>query len=636
MNSTTSASPIAKLEKLTIDDDRNLIGIEDHQIYGKLDNLTITFPNPIIEGKRTTYQIKSIKAIELHDGILTVQVKGCPPEKYPQYVAVKAPTAGEDIGVSSEEIPEPVDRMSLILEDIDSKLLGLRLGSGGLDTTPFYDDSGDGIYGYFSRDYSEIYFCNGTTYSAFHCPFDTVDKVTKNEGESITVYFKDKTAKAFNRWEETDDPPNEVTSDYDGSLTSIEEMIRNVLGSSKVDKCLYTSDIDHKIYFDWELLGMGYKGKQEFQSAGDLTTLCQILEQRTEYVEKGRLKHHRINRDRANHVLIKIAQDNRKNPFLDMISQVEPDEKYRIEAFLRDVGIVSGLTNADNNEYYVENVSRALFLAIIERQLVNDNERAIRFVPIIIGEQGKGKSLICKKLGLIDFYKESVESIDDVKKYVEGLDGGCIIAEIAEATQFVQGKENAYKAWFGDNTYNFRKSYGKESMTFQKRFLEIITTNDGQILTDITGNTRYFPIFLREEKPDVPIQEHDLGMMCKYYADALKRYKAGERWYDVVDTADFQAVADLVRSGVTRDVEGLPELVEYIKGFCPEEGNIIVNSEIRDYLNGQPYDTKHIEKLVRLWGKTANRYGFAKLPEGYQVKDGLTWKHVRGYQRIAL
>lgn len=632
MTDTISDNPIANLHNLTVDDNKNLVGIVDHRIYGKLDNYTITFHNPIIEGKRITYQIASIKGVELQDGIITVQVKGCPTQKYPQYRGKDAVSIPGEEGVNSAGSVR-LDTIDAILENIDTKLIGLRLGSGGLDTTPFYDDDGQNIYGYFSRDYSEIYFSHRTTYAAYHCEFAAVERVELIESkESIKVLFTNGGTMSFDKYIESDSAPN-TQSDFDGSLTVLEEMIRNVFGSDNVEKCLYTSDIDHKTYFDWELLGLGYKGIHEYQAAGDLTTLCQMVEQRTEYVEKNRVKHHKISRDNTNHVLVKIAQNNNVNPFLEMISEVEPDDAYRIESFLRDVGIVSGL-DADDNERYVDNVSRAIFLAVIERQMVNDNERAIRFVPIIIGEQGKGKSLICKKLGLIDFYKESVESIDDVKKYIEGLDGGCVIAEIAEATKFVQGKENAYKAWFGSNSYNFRKSYGKESMTFQKRFLEIITTNDGQILTDITGNTRYFPIFLKDENPPIPIQEHTKEMMLKYYADAYRRYKNGERWYDVVDTPDFQKLADIVRFGVTKDIDGFPELVDYINGFCPNIGDIITNQEIKDYLNGQPFDTKQIKTLRSLWGKNAVNNGFMKLPEGYKIKDGLTWKGIRGYQRI--
>lgn len=626
MKETISDSAIDKFVNLTLDQNKNIIGIDDHRKYGTFDgSRIITFPNPLVEGKRTSFQINNVHTIELKDGIVTVKVKGNKTDNYPQYKPIEE--------VEAEEQPidllEPLDELDII----ESKLRGLRLGIGGLGDTPIYGDDDGEIYGYFNKDYTIIHFCNGSTYNAYQCDYDTVSRVEKGEKPSIAVSFKDDTTKTFNRYVESESGDN-PKPDFDGSYTAIEELIRYVFGSEKVTKCIYTSAIDHKPYFDWDVLGMPGRGIQEYQAAGDLTTLCQIVEQRTEYVEKNQLKHYRLSRDNVNHIIIKISQENEINPFLEMIKETKPDDRYKIEHFLRDVGIVSGLTDSDKNDEYVEKVSCAIFLAVIERQMVNDNERAIRFVPIIIGEQNKGKSLICKKLGLIDFHRESTESIEDTKKYIEGMDGGCVIAEIAEATQFVQGKEDEYKAWFGRNDYSFRRSYGRDSIKFQKRFLEIITTNNGQILTDITGNTRYYPLFLEPENANIPIQEHTKEMMLYYYADALKRYQNGKRWYDYVDNDDFQTVADMVRSGVTRDIEGLPELVEYINGFCPEVGNIIVNQEIRDYLNNQPYETKQIEKLVRLWGKISKNYGFGKLPEGYKVADGLTWKSVRGYRRL--
>lgn len=634
---TANTVPITdKLSNLTIDEAKNIIGIDDGLTYGKLETNCVYFPN-LVKGKRVRYQLTSIKGIELKEGLVTIQVKSTSPDKYPQYTAIDTRTeADTDTGIE-EAVSDPVtglDKLSQILDDVDSKLIGLRLGSGGLNSTPFYDDDGNGIYGYFTHNYSQVTFCNGTTYTAYTCQFDTIERIVKEDREAVTVSFKDGSTKTFNKYDENSN--GEVGKpDYDGSYTAIEEMIRFIFTSDKVEKCLYTSEIDHKIYFNWELLNMGYKGIMEYMAAGELTTICQWMEQYTQYVERERLKHPKINRDNVNHILMKIALNNNVNPFLELIKEAVPDDNYRIESFLRDIGIKSGLADPEENEEYVEKVSCALFLAIIERQLVNDNVRAIRFVPIIIGKQNKGKSLICKKLGLDDFHQESTESIDDVKKYMEALDGGCVIAEIAEGTQFVQGKENAYKAWFGRNTYSFRKSYGRESIKFQKRFIEIITTNDSQILTDATGNTRYYPMYYDHTSADIPIQEHTNEMMLKYYADALQRYNNGERWYHYVDTDSFQNLSDMVRSGVTREIDGLAELTDYIRGFCPEPGKIISNTEIRNYLNNQPYDLKHIEKLVRVWGKVSTAYGFTKLPEGYKVKDGLSWVTVRGYRRIA-
>lgn len=630
-----------KLRNLTVDEANNIIGIDDHRIYGRVAGNCVTFPNPTQDGKRPTYQISYVDFIELKNGIVTLAVKSVKDaSKWPTYTAIDDDpvTESADDPESMDELlpgaPAGLGAMADILDNIDAKLIGLRLGYGGLGSTPFYDDDGQDTYGYFTNNYARITFCNGTVYDAYSCDFDTVERVEKEDREAVIVSFTDGSTKTFNKYIESSDGI-QLKPDYDGSYTSIEEMIRYIYTSDKLERCLYTSEIDHKVYFNWELLGMGFKGTMEYLAAAELTTICQTMEEHTKYEDKGRLKHPKINRDNVNHILVKFALNNNVNPFLELIKKAKPNDRFKIESFLRDVGVSSRLPNADENEEYVEKVSCALFLAIIERQMVNDNIRALRFVPILIGRQNTGKSLICKKLGLNDYHKESTESIDDVKKYIEGLDGGCVIAEIAEGTQFVQGKENAYKAWFGRNDYSFRKSYGRESMKFQKRFVEIITTNDSQILTDATGNTRYYPLFYDYDDATIPIQEHDDDMILSYYADAMERYNNGERWYHYVDTEDFQVIADKVRSGATRDIEGLPELTEYIKSFCPEAGSIITNAEIKEYLNGQPYDSKHIEKLFRLWGKVSTTHGFVKLPDGFKIKDGLSWIPTRGYQRIA-
>lgn len=645
-----------KLHNLTIDNKNQIIG-NDKVIYGFIDEFfSWNFNFVKKSGKPETIPPEQIESVDLSNGLVTITFKtGRKPLYFTKSGKVKEPIIAapetEDLEPISEPMeapetveplpdPEPmeapdkgIDTHTKRLDEIETKLIGLRLGYGGLGNTPIYSDDGQYTYGYVSENYTKITLSDGIVYNAFQCTFDEINFIELQQDNSIIVSFKDGKDRSFSRYIESDSGTNPMP-EYDGSLLTLEELIRYVF-KDQLDGCMYTSDIDHKQYFDWSMIGYPELGIKEYQATGELTKICQILEQRTEYIDrKGQLKHLKISRDSVGHVLSMMTQHNNVNPFLEEIKTVEPDEKYRIESFLRDVGFVSKLPNYDDDTRYIENVSCALFLAVIERQLVNDDERAIRFVPILIGSQNLGKSLVCKKLGLTDYYSESTASIEDEKKYTESIGGGCVISEIAEGTQFVQGKENAYKSWFDKNTYSFRMSYGRQSMTFQKRFIEIITTNDHQILTDVTGNTRYYPIFMDLSSVVIPIQEHDREMMKKYYADALQRFKKGERWYHHVDNSDFQKLANIVRSAVTRDIDGLSELIAYIEEKCSEIGKIITNEEIRNYLNVQPIDTKQIEKLIRLWGKIAGNYGFKKLPTGSMVKDGLVWKHARGYQKI--
>lgn len=638
MNESNAVNPIDKLVNLTIDENNNVVSVPDRTVYGLYDteNTQWIFYNPTM-GSKTTYRNDNVTSIQLAEGKATIYLKGKRPNSCPQFLprdgSLTEPKE-KDPEIVEETPDTSLDKYSLKLEEIDSKLIGMRMGCGGFGPTPIYDDEEENIYGYFTETFDKITFSDGVVYNALQCPFEDIETVEKEETESIKVTFKDGKIRHFKKYIETEKGIS-PKPDFDSSFIGLEEIIRYIFGSELLNEYLYTSEINHKIYFDWKLIGMESVGLTEYQAAGELTKICQIIEDKYQYIEQGRLKHPKISRENVGHILTMIAQNNKVNPFLNEIRKVQPDERYKIEHFLRDVGLNSRLTDYDKDNEYIEKVSCALFLAVIERQFVNDEERSIRFVPVLIGGQRPGKSLICKKLGLTKYYKESKESIDDEKKYIEGLDGGCIIAEMAEGTQFTKNKEKAYKEWFDKNSTSFRMSYARQPTTFQKRFIEIITTNDHQILTDITGNSRYYPIFLDPDKAAIPIQEHDTDMMKKYYADALKRYENGERWYNYVDNDEFQSLADVVRTSVTRDIDGLPELIDYARNMCPEIGSRVLNEELKAYLTDVLYcDTKQRDKLLTLWGKVAGNYGFVKIPEGQKVKDGLRWVSIRGYERF--
>lgn len=469
------------------------------------------------------------------------------------------------------------------------------------------------------------------------CSIFDIQKIEySSENQSIEVQFKDSTKGIYQAKGETNpvDDVLEIIQEkpiFNGSSVSIESCIRYLINEKALRNGLYFNELDNKIYFDYSMIG--YTGTYPYNADVELTTVIQSLEKEFAYLENGIIKYPKVSRNRVDEVLIKIAKENQKNPFLEKVKAAAQNDSYKIESFLTDIGITSRLPKYDLNEKYIKSVSCAIFLSIIERQMVNDEERSIKFVPVIIGMTNLGKSTICKKLGLVDFYRETTKSIDDEKAYNESVQGA-IIVEQSEGTHFIAGKEEVYKAHFDKNSYQYRKSYGRESIKIQKRYLEFITSNDNEILTDITGNIRYFPIFLDDlEKPTISIQEHTEEMILSYYADAYQRYISGERWYQYIDD-EVQEIADTVRDSVTKDIDGLFPVVDYLNNQYPNIGDFVPRDELKDYLFTETrLDTRTIDKALRLFGKSCDRFGFKKTSPRKTIVAGLETSK-RGFERV--
>ena len=498
-------------------------------------------------------------------------------------------------------------------------------------------------YAYITKDNQTVRFFNRepNNYKVpTSCRISELSKIALSESKDfVEVLFKDNEKGKYYPKPElnpVDEIINQIIPDkpiYDGSITSIEEILHYTFTEKQILKCIFFNELDNKIYVNYELFGQS--GTYPYCADNELTTITQILEKTMQYEDKGLIKRPKISLDKVDKVLSKIAKSNHKNPFLEMVKSAaaNPIYDFKIESFLSDVGISSRLGDYEKDKKYIESVSCALFLSIIERQMINDDERSIKFVPVIIGQTNLGKSTICKKLGLTEFYRESTVSIADEKAYNESVQGS-VIVEQAEGTHFVAGFEEKYKAHFDKNSYLYRKSYARESVKIQKRYIEMITSNDNEILTDITGNVRYFPIFLDDlGKPLIPIQEHTKEMILSYYADAYNRYLSGERWYNYIDD-ELQTIANVIRESVTKEIDGLNEIMDFVDEKCPIIGDFVTRDEIKEYLRKNTIlDWQKIDKAIRLFGKSCDIRGFRQ-PNPRTMIIGGKKTTKRGFERF--
>lgn len=520
-----------------------------------------------------------------------------------------------------------IDRIEKIL-DVH---LDLRSSDGELSHLTIYDK--DKIrYGIVFESDDSILFLkriNQESENGNRIRFDIgeIKSIEISGNREVKVTLKDNSIDFYAGEEEPEIPicQPKIIPEFDGTEKSLLENMHFFFSDEELKECIYFDELRQKLYFDKKLIGSS--GLKEYDAADELTSLIIYLQEHLPKTKSG--SYQRIIRQRLDNIVIKLGNENVRNLFLEMIRKTVPSN-VRCEDFLLDIGCNTNLTKGEDNEIYLKAVSTAMFLAIIERLLSDGNTPIMKFVPVIIGETNKGKSTICSRLGLSQYYKQTTVSIDDEKRYNESVQG-CVIAEMSEGVHMRTQNEETLKAFFDKVKYQYRKSYGRESKEIVKRYLEIITTNNNEILTDVTGNVRYYPIrYDLLEEPLIPIYEYTDEMILQYYADALELYRQGKRWQDYVNVPEVQKLAEILRARSTKEIEGLFELQQVADRLAPDVGDFVSNEDLKqglyDYDREFYLNEKKVDYAYKMFKKACDRFGFRieniphKTPSGKSVK----------------
>ena len=195
------------------------------------------------------------------------------------------------------------------------------------------------------------------------------------------------------------------------------------------------------------------------------------------------------NANKYNQALAIVMEKNVYNPLKELIENKKWDGVERVDSFLKDI-LKCDCSDKNIRDYYKE-VSRMIFYGGIARLYTPGVK--FDYMPILIGEQGVGKSTIVDWLALNTQYYKEVTTIDG-KDGIECLEGGWI-CEFSELLAMTRQKDvQSMKAFVTRTADKYRKPYDKYVSTIPRKCIFIGTTNDSEFLTDTTGNRRYLPV----------------------------------------------------------------------------------------------------------------------------------------------
>ena len=185
-----------------------------------------------------------------------------------------------------------------------------------------------------------------------------------------------------------------------------------------------------------------------------------------------------------------VMSENSFNPVVGYLEQLKWDGKKRIENLLADY------LGVEKNEYS-ETVMRLFMLGAISRAYYPGCK--FDYMPVLVGEQGVGKSTFFKILAGNDaWYNDNFNTVEG-DKAAEKLRGMWIV-ELAELLATKKAKEvESIKAFITSTVDSYRPPYGRRTEQRPRVCVFAGTTNNMHFMTDRTGNRRYLPLIVRKK-----------------------------------------------------------------------------------------------------------------------------------------
>ncbi|WP_196493574.1 VapE domain-containing protein [Burkholderia anthina] len=220
-----------------------------------------------------------------------------------------------------------------------------------------------------------------------------------------------------------------------------------------------------------------------------------------------------------------VSDDNRFDTAITWLTGLRHDGAPRIETFLRDYMAVEDTA-------YTRAVSRYLWTALAGRVLSPGCEAPM--VPVLIGEQGAGKTRAVKALApAAEFYCEL--NLADREQDASRLMRGRLVIELGELRGLHTREAESIKAFISRTHESFVPKYKEYSVTFARRFLFVGTTNQDEFLADETGERRWLPV--RVGRCDVE----------RIAADCLQLWAEARTAYERAGDVDWREAETLAR-----------------------------------------------------------------------------------------
>jgi len=306
--------------------------------------------------------------------------------------------------------------------------------------------------------------------------------------------------------------------------------------------------------------------------------------------------------------LADIAQTHLYDPWKDRMEALpEWDGEARLDTFFGDY------CGADPSPALTL-TAQLFFAGIVMRQLAGSAAQPV--VPVLIGKQRCGKSQLVRRLAAgLGFDEPTAIKLGDPREMCMKARVSPIV-EIEEMNGLNKAEVEEVKAWTAATIDRYRKPYGRDEVSYPRRFSPIGTSNKYDLNRDETGNSRFMPVII-PERHKVPFERAEREAP-QIFAEARERFVADPRAYQELLRAAPDAVLDH-NARAMRAGEGTPD--DDVCNFASD----IVRQIVREQAGDATVNP----------GQVANRIVVANASaKGITPQRVSRWMALRGWEKL--
>jgi len=262
------------------------------------------------------------------------------------------------------------------------------------------------------------------------------------------------------------------------------------------------------------------------------------------------------------------------HPIKDYLRELKWDGIERVDTLLIDY------FGANDTIYHREAI-RKMLVASVAR--VFNPGCKFDLVLVLVSDQGAYKSTFINTLGK-SWYSDTFMTVHG-KEALEQIQGVWLM-EMAELAGLRKSDVEAVKHFITKQEDSFRAAYGRVTETHKRQTTFWGTTNKKDFLTDPSGNRRFMPISVNQERLSKHVVNDLPGEVDQIWAEAVTMFKAKEPLY-LSQEAEAIAKNEQAKHSETDERSGLVDA--YLNALLPDNWDKLDVFERRVYLD-EPKD----------------------------------------------
>ena len=264
--------------------------------------------------------------------------------------------------------------------------------------------------------------------------------------------------------------------------------------------------------------------------------------------------------------LFKIEDANRYNPIEEMLKKTKHDGQDRIKTLCEILDIT------DVEIIYLKKWLHQCIALALNNDLSWDEEKepyGADGVLVIQAKQGKGKTLLCRKLAMkSEWFAEGISiDVDNKDSIIQATSKW--IAELGELDATLKREQSALKAFITSATDTYRPPYARVAVDKPRRTSFCATVNPKEFLIDETGSRRFWVI--HPKKIDIQkLNSLDKAWFCQFWRQVYEElYLPNPQGFRLTDEERTRLERDNAK--YSKPLAGEIEILDYYNWDAPIE-----------------------------------------------------------------